>query len=98
MRYMILVSRASSPEEIVKALEPAVGARAREVAMTLGQRLVNQGRREGREALLFVLLQRRFGPLPPAIQQRIRAATAVQLDRWAESVLSAASIEDVFPA
>jgi len=46
--------------------------------------------------LLRRLLVRRFGALPSEIVAQITAATWVQLERWAERVLDAASLEEVF--
>jgi hypothetical protein len=37
----------------------------------------------------------RFGALPEAMVARIQAAGAQQLDRWAERVLSAATVGEV---
>ena len=42
------------------------------------------------------LLTRRFGPLPESLQVRLRSATTEQLEHWADQVLDAATIEDVF--
>ncbi|MCS6785693.1 MAG: Rpn family recombination-promoting nuclease/putative transposase [Thiobacillaceae bacterium] len=57
---------------------------------------LQQGLQEGEALLLARLLTRRFGPLDEATQQRLRSATRAQLERWAENLLQAAALEDVF--
>lgn len=54
-----------------------------------------EGRQEGEATLLLRQLELRFGPLDDTIRARVRGADAETLLRWGESVLSAASLEDV---
>lgn len=37
-----------------------------------------------------------FGPLPATFVDRVRAGTATDLDRWADAVLSAPTLDAVF--
>ena len=55
-----------------------------------------EGRAEGEAKSLSRLLQRRFGPLPPAVQSRIAGATLEELDGWVDQVLDAPSLEAMF--
>lgn len=55
-----------------------------------------EGLHQGRAELLTRLLRRRFGELPAPVVARIDAGSEGDLDLWAERVLSAASLEDVF--
>ncbi|MBC7860060.1 MAG: DUF4351 domain-containing protein [Burkholderiaceae bacterium] len=55
-----------------------------------------EGRQEGQSLLLARQLTKRFGPLPEHIQQRLAQASAVQLEMWAEAVLDASKLSDVF--
>lgn len=76
--------------------------------MTVGQRLIEKGRKQGREegreegsllgqrALLNQMLDRRFGALPPEVAERLAAATHDDLDRWADRFVTAATLDDVF--
>ncbi|MBE1424474.1 putative transposase YdaD [Desulfomicrobium macestii] len=78
--------------------------------MTLADRLRKEGRIEGRKegkmegevlgrhAVLQRLLGKRFGKdiLDIRMQDRLRSASAEQLDLWAERILDATTIEDVF--
>ena len=56
------------------------------------------GRLEGKLETLTRQLTRRFGPLPEWAAQQLKAATAEQFDLWADRVLDAASLTDVFGA
>ena len=81
-----------------------------ESIMTLAERLRKEGRIEGkiegkiegevlgRHAVLKRQLGKRFGKdiLDIRIQERLRKATAEQLDLWAERILDAHTLEDVF--
>ena len=60
------------------------------------QRGMRQGRVEGERVVLERQLRRRFGPLSPAIAERLLGASAVDLEIWAENVLDAATLDDVF--
>ena len=49
-----------------------------------------------RSATLVRLLERRFGPLPPAARRRIDRATQPELDGWLDAVLNAPTLDAVF--
>jgi hypothetical protein len=46
--------------------------------------------------MMRILLDRRFGALPPRIEQRIKAAEEPELERWGEALLTAPSLEAIF--
>ncbi len=50
----------------------------------------------GRRDLVARQLTRRFGPLHPAVAERLAAAGADDLDRWAERLLDAPTLDAVF--
>ena len=54
------------------------------------------GRHEGESTLLERLLAKRFGPLDDDIRARLKAASSEQLETWAERLLDAANLSDVF--
>ncbi len=60
------------------------------------QRGMQQGRVEGERAVLERLLHRRFGILSPETAQRLDQASAADLEAWAENLLDADTLEDVF--
>ena len=60
------------------------------------QRARDEGRREGERAVLERQIRRRFGALPPTVGARLGGASTADLEAWAENVLDAATLEDVF--
>jgi hypothetical protein len=56
----------------------------------------SEGRTEGMAAVLLRQLQRRFGALPAAVQQRLATASAAELERWSDRVLDADSLAAMF--
>ena len=57
---------------------------------------LKEGVKQGELTALERQLTRRFGPLPEAIQLRLRSATTEQLESWLDRILEANNIEDVF--
>ncbi len=104
--YIIEASE-GRPEDI-GAFFRELGPKAQEAYVTAAEKLTAQvrakaleqgrseGRAEGQTALLIRLLTLRFGPVSENVQARIRVATSAELDRWAERVLSASTLGDVF--
>jgi len=79
-------------EGVAKGREEGV-AKGREEGRYEGQA---RGQAEGRAAVLLRQLGKRFGALPAEVTARIRAADTDTLDLWAERVLDAKSLGDVF--
>ncbi|QLF94183.1 DUF4351 domain-containing protein [Pseudomonas sp. ABC1] len=63
---------------------------------TLTERLLDEGAQQGSQAMLQKLLTLRFGPLDSTTLQRLRSAHGEELDHWAENLLEAQSLEEVF--
>ena len=57
---------------------------------------LQQGLQQGEAALLKRLLTRRFGPLPEWVEPRLTQAGQADLERWADRVLDAPTLADVF--
>lgn len=57
-----------------------------------------EGRQQGEQTLLRKQLVRRFGPLDDDTEQRLQQATTDQLEQWAENLLDAQSLAEVFDA
>jgi hypothetical protein len=55
-----------------------------------------EGRQEGLREMLERMLVRRFGPLPDAARMSLQGAQTAQLLAWAEAVMDARSMEEVF--
>nr|VFJ44440.1 MAG: conserved hypothetical protein (putative transposase or invertase) [Candidatus Kentron sp. FM]VFJ64121.1 MAG: conserved hypothetical protein (putative transposase or invertase) [Candidatus Kentron sp. FM]VFK08950.1 MAG: conserved hypothetical protein (putative transposase or invertase) [Candidatus Kentron sp. FM] len=60
------------------------------------QQGIQQGFQKGEAGLLLRQLSRRFDPLPDEITQRIHAADANTIEIWADRILDAKSLDDVF--
>ena len=60
------------------------------------QRAHDEGRLDGERTVLERLLTRRFGPLAPSVSERLQEASASDLEAWAENVLDARAVDDVF--
>ncbi len=67
--------------------------RARDEGMQQG---MQQGHVEGERAVLERQLRRRFGLLSPEIAERLSQASTDDLESWAENVLDAETLGDVF--
>ena len=57
---------------------------------------IEQGRAEGERAVLERQLRRRFGRLPPEAAERLRRAPEAELETWADNVLDAGTLDEVF--
>ncbi len=57
-----------------------------------------EGKIEGRAEVLLRQLRRRFGDVPGDITHRVTTATIQDLDRWADRILDAQSLDSVFAA
>jgi hypothetical protein len=55
-----------------------------------------EGRVEGESRLLKRQLERRFGPLPQWVSERLGCAKEDELETWSEAVLTAPTLEAVF--
>jgi len=60
------------------------------------QQGLEKGIVKGEGTILRRQLTRRFGPLPQDILDRLAAADAAQLETWADRVIDATSLDEVF--
>jgi len=58
---------------------------------------IEQGHREGRAESLLRMLALRFGSVPAEAERKVREAPVAQLDRWAERLLTAPTLDDALP-
>ncbi len=75
--------------------------RARDEGMQQGiergiEQGIERGRVEGERAVVERQLLRRFGALPRSASERLVGASMADLKRWADRVLEATSLDDVF--
>lgn len=91
MRYILRV-HGHEVEELAAVLERTVGPEAKEIVMTAGERLIQQGERK----LFLLQLKGRFGTAVDAdTEHRIAVASAEQLDRWALRFHEASSLDEL---
>jgi hypothetical protein len=108
VRYTWHVNPHLDRDEFIDRLRPIVGQEAEHTMLTLADKLRAQGhsdgRREGRSEgrsegqleLVLQLLARRFGKLPPEIEERVARAEMSELKDWAMRLLDARSLDEVF--
>jgi predicted transposase/invertase (TIGR01784 family) len=60
------------------------------------ERWREEGADQGQASLLSKLLIKRFGDLPPTVEQKLRSAHSEQLERWALRLIDASTLEEVF--
>jgi predicted transposase/invertase (TIGR01784 family) len=86
--YRFFIELGPEAEEIVMSTADRIREQGRHIG-------VAEGRAQGVAATLTRLLTLRFGPLSPAVLDRIHAAAPAELERWTDLVLTAPSLEDV---
>ena len=83
-------------------IEHAAGEEAKEELVSLADWLREQGREQGHEqgerTILLKQLRLRFGELSEAVTAHVQAATSTQIERWAELVLTARTLDGVLGA
>jgi predicted transposase/invertase (TIGR01784 family) len=101
-RYIMEVSEGSAEE--LRALFRELGPAAEEAHVpTIAEKIAAEalaqglakGRAEGQATLLLKQMTLRFGALPEWVVARVRSATVDELERWAERVLVATTLDDV---
>jgi flagellar biosynthesis/type III secretory pathway protein FliH len=81
----------------VTSVERLAKQRGMEEGLQQGiQQGTERGERIGEAKVVERQLARRFGPLAAETRARLQAATLEQLDRWADRLLDAATLEEVF--
>ena len=56
----------------------------------------SQGRAEGEAQIVLRQLTRKFGELPAHVTERVRNGTSEQLEQWADRLLTASQLDEVF--
>jgi predicted transposase YdaD len=110
LRYILEVAEEATFDQVRRRVIETVGVDAEKAMATIAEQLRQEGRqlgrREGeakgrqeeRRRVLLKLLRVRFGEIPADALARVEAADAEQLDRWAERVVTAESLDEVLNA
>jgi predicted transposase YdaD len=112
VRYILAVSESLDLATLAQALTPITGPEMKETMLTYGQKMelellakvtkqaretvTKEAREEATRDLLLRLLTRRFGSLPADTVERVRQAGTHELEHWADRILDASSLEDMF--
>jgi predicted transposase YdaD len=108
-RYISIVNAETEHHQaLTTILEREIGPEAKDIIMTVGEQLMEQGRQqglqegreqgihEGERGLLLRQLRTRFGGQVNAdTERRVAAASSEQIALWADRVLSAATLADL---
>ena len=87
----------ADPDARLRAEQREMALLSYELRMTAARREGEaQGRLEGKAEVLERQLTLKFGKPPTDVAVRLANATEVELIRWSERILSAASIDEVF--
>jgi predicted transposase YdaD len=107
LAYISEVAESLDRDTILTAVAQAA-PQTEAILMTLAEQWKQEGRQEGRQAgrqegrqegerlLLEKLLRLKFGDLPAAVRQRLSSSSEQEIARWAERVLTATLLGDVF--
>lgn len=101
MSYILKVNEYVTSSELEAALERALGDNAKDIMMTAGDKLIEQGVQQGarqrERTLLLLQLRARFGNEVGAdTEQRLAAASTQQIEAWAVRLLTAKSLTELF--
>ncbi len=106
MRYIVEIMNLT-PRLLEASLRRTKPDRWEALMGTVAEAWLEQGRSEGRAegvaegiekgqaGIVLRLMELRFGVLADAVRDRVRGASAPELEAWAERVLTAASIDEV---
>jgi hypothetical protein len=94
-RYVALVME-TLPWDDFRAKIHELAPAAEQEFMTAAEQLISKGRAEGCANMLRKLLSLKFGPLPEPYEARLATASTTDLDTWAERVLTATALDQVF--
>lgn len=93
------IIRAVKPEEIDAMMsqfaQDIIDGKPKWLEM-VRQESLKEGRQKEGAKLLLRQLSRRFQPLPDEIPERVRGADPNAIERWADRILDAKSLDEVF--
>ncbi len=78
-----------------RALESLMSTQSYQFQSEFARKYAEQGRKEGEKAMFLQLLSKRFGPLDAAVVAQVQQASVSNLERWADRILTAATLEEV---
>ncbi|HEX6812790.1 MAG TPA: DUF4351 domain-containing protein, partial [Planctomycetota bacterium] len=91
--YVFTVSK-DDPRHL-RAAYARISKTCEEQYMTVGEKLIEEGRQEGAQRTLLMQIEQRFGAVHPTVAQRVEEASPDQIDRWLRRILTAATLDDL---
>lgn len=95
LSYILRATRIA-PRRLDVVLQDELGEKAMKKSVSTYDQLLAEGEARGRAAILLRQLRKRFGAAAEPFVERVQAASAEELDAWAERLLDAADVRDVF--
>jgi hypothetical protein len=83
-------------EAIQAALQSLNHSRREAIMGHFSEPFVEQGREQGRTDGLVRLLEKRFGPIPSSLHERIFASDVIAIDAWFDRAVEARELLSVF--
>lgn len=108
VRYILAVSDSLDLATLNRVLTPITSPEMKETMLTYGQKMelemMERVTKKAREAIreqtqrdfLLRMLTRRFGSLPADVVARVQQAGTPELEYWADRILDATSLQDMF--
>jgi hypothetical protein len=114
VRYSLAANDWLDLETLMRVLTPVTGPEMEETMLTYGQKMelemmervekkvtqqiTEKVTEKAQRDLLLRMLGRRFGSLPADVVERIEQAGTDEIEHWADCILDATSLEDMFAA
>jgi hypothetical protein len=112
MRYILAVSDSLDLGTLTRVLTPIAGPEMKKTMLTYGQKMelelmervtkkareivTQEVTQEAQSHMLLRQLTKRFGSLPADVVARVQQADTLALEQWADRILDATSLEDMF--
>lgn len=94
--YILDVNDTKHRQALTAVLLRAIGPEAKDILMTIGEQLRQEGREQGERGALLRLLRKRFGAqVNDDTERRVAAAPPEQIALWLDRVLSAATLAEL---
>ncbi len=87
-------ARDDDGEYIEKGLDALKSEKARRLAMTIAERLRQEGMEKGAGGIILSLIKRRFGSTSAFLEQKLMRSDFDMLDQFGNSIFDFKSLED----
>lgn len=102
VRYLFKSGDGHYRDRLRAALGRVLPGQEESIMPTIGELYEAEGYAKGEQnalaKTLLLIIENRFGAAPESVEEKIRSATAEELDRWTHAVFKAQSLEAMFAA